>query len=78
MHTAGAWASASGRVDTLLFLHAGCHGITAFPPPADGGKEIAKHLAALSRTLKVNKGAAAWRRFVGLAARLRSSSSCIL
>lgn len=29
---------------------------------ADGGKEIAKHVAALARTLKVNKGAAAWRR----------------
>jgi len=29
---------------------------------ADGGKEIAKHVAALARTLKVNKGAAPWRR----------------
>jgi hypothetical protein len=29
---------------------------------ADGGKEIAKHIAALARTLKVNKGAAPWRR----------------
>lgn len=28
---------------------------------ADGGKEIAKHLAALSRTLKANKVAPAWR-----------------
>lgn len=32
------------------------------PSAADGGKEIAKHLAALSRTLKVNKGSPAWRR----------------
>ncbi|KAL4450636.1 hypothetical protein ABPG77_000992 [Micractinium sp. CCAP 211/92] len=30
----------------------------------DGGKEIAKHLAALSRTLKANKVAPAWRDFV--------------
>ena len=33
-------------------------------PCSDGGKEIAKQLAALNRTLKVNKAAPAWRRCV--------------
>lgn len=32
---------------------------------ADGGREISTHVTALARTLKVNKGAAAWRRWVG-------------
>lgn len=42
--------------------------LVCVPPlrPAEGGKQITEHLAALTRTLNVDTGAGAWRRWDGL------------